>query len=178
MSLTWGCCNTTPVVTFDKTWFTTFTAMFPTFGCLTQEQVGAYFNIATLYVANDASNPAVCILSQLLYLVTAHVAWLLSPKDANGNPTADGGGSSSSAGLVGRISQATQGSVSVTTELDVMPGSESWYAQSQYGLMAWQAMAQFRTARYTVSPTFVGGPVFPGAPWLPVNFWGPVTGLR
>lgn len=175
MSMTWGCCDTTPVVTFDTTWFTTFRAMFPVFDCLTQEQVGAYFNFAGLYVANSRFNPAICILPQLLYLVTAHIAWLLSPKDANGNPTADGGGSSGGGGLVGRISSATQGSVSVTTDLAVQPGSEAWYAQSQWGLMAWTAMAGYRTARYTVSPTMVGGPVFPGAPWLPVNFWGPVT---
>jgi len=172
-----GCCTSTPVVTFDSAWFQKFTAMFPVFGCLTQEQVSAYFDLATLYVANDARNPAICVLPQLLYLVTAHIAWMMSPKDASGNPTASPGGSFSG-GLVGRISQATQGSVSVTTEFNASPGSEQWYMQTIWGEAAWVAMSQFRNARYTVSPTNVGGPVFPGAPWLPVNFWGPVTGLN
>lgn len=175
MSLTWGCCNTTPVVTYDATWFTTFTAMFSEFSCLTQAQVGGYFMRATLFVANSPDNPAICILPQLLYLLTAHVAWLSSPKGADGNPVASGGGSGGG-GLVGRITSATQGSVNVS--LDMGPSSgpqEAWYNQTQYGAMAYAAMAPFRTFRYTVVPTNVGGPLYPAAPWLPVNFWGPVT---
>jgi Protein of unknown function (DUF4054) len=177
MSLTWGCCTGPPVVTFSSSWFTTFTTMFPVFSCLTQAQGEAYFNLTGLYLENSPRNPAACVLPQLWWLVTAHIAWLMSPKDASGNPAPEG---TTNGALVGRISQATQGSVNVSLELDATAGgpSEQWYAQTQWGLMAWQAMAQFRTARYTVSPTRVGGPVFPGAPWLPVNFWGPVTGLN
>lgn len=168
------CCPTTPVVTFNTAWFNTFTAMFPVFGCLTQPQVEGYFNISGLYVANSPRNPAICILPQLLYLVTAHIAWLMLPKDANGNPATNG--SASSGSLVGRITNATQGSVNVGLEMGPSSGpQEAWYNQTQFGAMAWVAMAPFRTARYLVSPTMVGGPVFPAAPWLPVNFWGPVT---
>ena len=173
------CCTTTPVVTFDSAWFTTFTTIFPEFSCLTQAQVQAYFTMAGLYVANDVSNPAVCILPQLFYLVTAHVAWLLCPKGADGNPSATG--TSGSGGLVGRITNATQGSVNVGLDMGAPGGAspqEAWWDQTKYGAAAFASMAAFRTARYTVSPTNVGGPFFPGAPWLPINFWGPVTGLN
>ena len=165
----------TPVVIFDDTWFTTWTAMFPAFGCLTETQGQAYFNLATLYVENSTRNPAWCagILPQLLYLVTAHVAWLLAPRDANGNPAPQG---TPAAQIVGRINSATQGSVSVGTVLDGEPGSPSqaFYSQTEYGLMAWQAMAALRTYRYTVNPTNVGN-VFGqfGVSWLPSGFWTP-----
>lgn len=152
--------------------------MFPEFACLTQTQVEAYFELAGMGpVFNDISNPARCILPQLMYLVTAHVAWLMSPKDANGNPATEG--STAGGGLVGRISQATQGSVNVTLEMNSSSSGpqEAWWNQTRYGAFAYVAMAGFRTARYTVSPTRVGGPVFPAAPWLPINFWGPVTEL-
>lgn len=166
-----GCQETTvppvPPVTFNWTMFTT---LFPEFGCLTEAQGQAYFMMAGLYVANDPCNPAICILPQLLNLVTAHVAWLLCPKDASGNPATSG--SNNGGSLVGRINSATQGSVSVGTTLDGHPGSpsEAFYAQTRYGLLAWQAMAQFRLFRYTVSPTLVALGTGPGG-FLPGGFW-------
>jgi hypothetical protein len=165
----------TPPVTFN---FTTFTTLFPEFSCLVQPQAQAYFDMATLYCPNVACSPFLPVLSQLLYLVTAHVAWLLSPKDAKGNPTAPGQGSPA-APLVGRISQATQGSVNVSLEFDATAGgpSQQFYSQTQYGEMAWQAMAPIRTARYIANPTIVPGVVYPSAPWLPDGFWGAGFGL-
>lgn len=161
----------TPAVTFDWTYFT---ALFPEFSCLNETQGQAYFDMAGIYVANVPTNPANCvgILKQLLMLVTAHIAWLLCPKDSSGNPSATG--TNNTGGLVGRISSAHQGSVSVSMTLDGEPGSPSmtFYAQTKYGLLAWQAMAQFRTARWTVSPTLAA--MVPG--WLPGGFWGGVGG--
>jgi hypothetical protein len=166
----------TPPVTFD---FDTFTTLFPAFACLSEAQGTAYFNMATLYCPNVPQNPFNCtgVLAQLLYLLTAHVAWLLSPKDASGNPSV--GGSSNSAGLVGRISNASEGSVTVATEFDALAGgpSEQFFAQTQYGVMFWQATASIRTARYVARPTIVPGVVYPSAPWLPFGFWGGGFGL-
>jgi hypothetical protein len=167
----------TPPVTFS---FITFTTMFPEFSCLIEAQGQAYFNLATIYCPNVPQNPFNCsgVLAQLLYLVTAHVAWLLSPKDANGNPTAPGQGSSA-APLVGRISQATQGSVNLSLEFDGTAGgpSEQFFSQTQYGLMFWQATASIRSARSIANPTIVPGVVYPSAPWLPGSFWGAGFGL-
>jgi hypothetical protein len=162
-----------PVVTFD---WTTFRTWFPEFGCLTEAQGQAYFDMAGLYCANSQQNPLFCfgVLPQVMLLVTAHVAWLLAPRDADGNPSATG---TPAPPIVGRINTATQGSVSVGATLDGEMGSPSqqFFMQSKYGMLAWQSMAAGRTARYIANPTMVGSVVFPAAPWLPINFWGPVT---
>lgn len=174
----WFCCQAqqTPPVTFDPAMFR---ALFPVFDCLTNTQLTAYFAMAGLYCPNVPQNPFNCtgVLPQLMMLVTAHVAWLLSPKDADGNPSAEG--ASSGGGLVGRISQATQGSVSVSLEFDATAGgpSEQFFAQTQYGLMFWQATASIRTVRYAARPTIVPGTTYPYAPWLLNGFWGAGFGL-
>jgi len=168
-----GALPSPPAVTFS---WATFIALFPEFSCMNEPQGQAYFDLAGIYVENSTRNPLWCygVLPQVMLLVTAHIAWLMAPRDANGNPAQTG---TVPGQIVGRINSASQGSVSVGTTLDGEPGSpsEAWYAQTRYGLMAWQAMAVGRSFRYTVSPTLVGGPVFPGAPWLPINFWSPVT---
>jgi hypothetical protein len=170
-----GCTGTlpTPAVTFN---WTTFRTWFPEFSCLNEAQGQAYFDMAGLYCANSTQNPLWCygILPQVMMLVTAHVAWLLAPRDDDGNPAQSGQPASP---IVGRINTATQGSVSVGATLDGEVGSPSqeFYMQSRYGMLAWQAMAAGRTARYIANPTTVGSVVFPAAPWLPINFWGPVT---
>jgi hypothetical protein len=58
---------------------------------------------------------------------------------------------------VGRISSATQGSVTVQTELNVLPGQASWYSQTKYGLDFWQATAGYRLARYKPGQLQPGG---------------------
>lgn len=62
--------------------------------------------------------------------------------------------------FVGRISNATQGSVSVATEFP-MTQSNAWYAQTPYGLTYWQLSLPFRLGRYVPKVTpqrqFVGG---------------------
>ena len=161
-----------PVVTFN--WMT-FRTWFPEFGCLTEAQGQAYFDMAGLYCANSSQNPLWCagVLPQVMNLVTAHVAWLLAPRDANGNPASQGQPPSP---IVGRINSASQGSVSVGATLDGEMGSPSqmFFMQSRYGMLAWQAMAVGRVARYVANPTMVASAIFPSAPWMPINFWGPV----
>lgn len=167
----------TPPVTFN---WTTFITLFPEFCGMDQAQGTTYFRLATLYCPNVPQNPFNCggVLEQLLYLVTAHVAWLLSPKDNNGNPTLPGQGTPPS-GFVGRISQATQGSVNVSLEFDATAGgpSEQFFAQTQYGLMFWQATLPIRAARYVANPTIVPGVIYPSAPWLPNGYWSAGFGL-
>lgn len=115
----------------------------------------AYFAEATLYCDNtptsvitDPGQRAV-----LLGMVTAHIAALNAP--LNGQP---------SSSLVGRIGQATEGSVTVQTTLDMPPGSAQWFAQTKYGAAFWQATASFRTIRYVPgSSRFPGG--FGGRRW-------------
>jgi Protein of unknown function (DUF4054) len=145
---------TAPAIVFN---YGAWVAMFPEFAAVSQPMAQGYFNRASLFCANDTRNPAFCagILPTLLDLATAHVAWLSAPRDANGNPASTGQPASS---LVGRISNAAEGSVNVAVEWNGSGSpSESYFVQTKYGAEFWQASAQFKTARYSARPTVVAG---------------------
>ena len=76
------------------------------------------------------------IRQKLLGLLTAHIATLFAPLNGQPSPT-----------LVGRISGATEGSVSVSVDIPQIPGAE-WFVQTKYGFLFWQATAIYRTFRY------------------------------
>jgi Protein of unknown function (DUF4054) len=146
--------GTTPPVTFS---FEIWIASFPEFSALTPAQGQAYFNDASLICANSASNPinADGNLAALLYWLTSHFAWLKCPKDANGNPAATGQVASQ---LVGRISNASEGSVSVQTEWEMggdATAMEKFLTQTKYGAAYWSMTSQYRTAHYLARPTIV-----------------------
>lgn len=122
--------------------YANWSAQYPEFSTTTSGQAQGYFNLATLYLDNTgaglvADDSVGGILETILYLLTAHVATIM-----NGNAV-----SGPASPLVGRIDNATQGSVSVHTALEV-PMSAQWFAQTKYGLMAWQALAPYRMAVY------------------------------
>lgn len=153
----------TPPVSFD---YDTWIAGYPIFAGCTPTQGQAWFNRADLYFANDICNPAICVgltrFAMYLYMLTSHIAWLSAPRDASGNPAATG---QAPPAIVGRISSATEGSVSVTSEFGASGSpSEAWFLQTPYGAEFWQATAQFRTARYLANPTVVAGTIFPFVP--------------
>ena len=77
-------------------------------------------------------------LTLIMYAITAHVAAL--NVGTNGAPAS---------GLVGRISSASEGSVSVSVDLAVPKGAE-WWGQTKYGFSAYQMLAPFRQFRYFV----------------------------
>lgn len=151
-----------PVVTFV---FSDWATAFPVFANVSQALAQSWFNRASFICANEATNPANCVpgmLQNLLYLLTAHIAWLNAPRDSSGQPISTGTPAPST---VGRVNTATEGSVSVGLDMgDANAGSPSqaWYMQTTWGAEYWYATAQFRTARYSALPTFVPGPVFPG----------------
>jgi hypothetical protein len=164
----------TPPVTFDPAQWTT---QFPEF--LPIQGLGqTYFNLATAtFAANDVTNPAFNDgnLPTLLNLATSHVAWLLCPKDGNGNPT-NAVGASSAPNIVGRISNATQGSVSVQTEWGGGDPTalEKYLIQTKYGAAYWAGTSQYRTAQYAARPTIVIGGRFRNS-WVrsgPAGLWG------
>jgi len=176
-----------PPVTFD---FPTWTTLFPEFSPLSPALGAAYFAMATSSViANTVTNPMFFDATPLaipnltvdtftydVYLATSHVAWLFCPKDATGAPSSDASAAASPGGMVGRISQATEGSVSVSTEYPMSPDAsalEKNLSQTKYGQQLWTAMKPYRTAQYMAQPVFVLGgrfrnpyfPVFPPGPW-------------
>lgn len=143
------------VVTFSHA---LWVARYPEFAAVSSDLGQLYFDEAGLYCANDPCNPVGASLSALLYMMTSHIAWLNAPRDARGMPSTTGKPASP---IVGRISTASEGSVSVSTENSYEPGTPQWYQQTTYGAAYWAATAGFRTMRYMAQPTVIGQPLFP-----------------
>ncbi len=123
------------VVTFN---YANWIARYPEFAQVSSATAAMYFNEATLYHRNDGGGPVADANTQqtLLNMLTAHIADLNSPDD-EGNPSSP---------LVGKISNASEGSVNVTVAYDAT-NPEQWFAQTKYGAAYWAATSQFRTFR-------------------------------
>lgn len=108
-------------------------------GSVAEPLAGAYFDEATLYLSNDGSSRVKNEIKRalILNLIVAHIAKLNAPI-----------GGAAASPLVGRISSATEGSVTVQTDLQIKSESAQWWLQTPYGLQAWQALAPYRTAMY------------------------------
>ena len=113
------------------------------------------FQLATLQLNNsygsivqDAPTRA-----YLLNLLVAHLTQLIYGIDGQA-PT----------GVVGRISSANQGSVSVQTEFQTQSEAAAFYVQTQFGAIYWQSTAIYRTARYVV-PSCYGSSGAWGPSW-------------
>lgn len=119
---------------------TKFRAMFPEFSNVTAETLPFLFDQATDYLNNSDFSLVDDVIKRerLLYLLMAHLAYMRYG-DANGN-----GGS----GMVGRISSASEGSVSVSSEAGQVEFRYMWYTQSPYGMDFWQATKVYRMANY------------------------------
>ena len=121
-----------------------FRELFPEFSDVTDVQLQFLFDEATDYLNNTEYSPVqeYTKRERLLYLLMAHLAFLrYGYLDAMGNRI---GGN----GLVGRVSSATESSVTVSFELGAMSDSATWYALSPYGLAFWQATKWLRMAKY------------------------------
>lgn len=144
-----------PAVVFDSA---AFLQRYPEFSTVPVPLLEDYFVEAGVYLNNTDTSP-VCRLplrAILLNMLVAHIAKLYSGANGQGG-----------AGMVGRISGATEGSVSAQAEMGPATGSNAWYLQTQYGAAYWQATAAFRTARYV-----------PGQSYPPQYNFGPSWGLR
>lgn len=125
------------VVSFD---YATWAKRYPELsGSVDDCQAQGYFDEATFYLDNtDGSIVSdVARRAVLLNMITAHIAQLYAP--LNGKESSP---------LVGRITNATEGSVSVATDYGQQSASAAWWIQTRYGAAAWQAMAPYRTFRY------------------------------
>lgn len=151
------------IVSFN---YANWVALFPQFTYIGPDQAQQWFNLATTYCRNDGGGPVTDpnMQTTLLNLLTAHIAQLFAP-----NPN-----DQSSSNLVGRISNASEGSVSVATENNYPPGSAQWYQQTKFGSAYWEASKPFRTMRYLPGPPRPTEP-FPvaGNVWATwTGFWG------
>lgn len=130
------------VAVFD---YATWSARYPDLVAqVPQSLAELYFAEAELYLCNTECSPVQNVAQRTLYLymLVAHIAYLNLPAGCGGN----------GAGMVGRVSNATQGSVSIGTDMGNQPGSAQWFMQTQYGAAFWQATLWLRTARYVHIP--------------------------
>lgn len=103
-------------------------------------QLESFFCEAEL-LFNNSSKSCIKDLKKrkiLLYLIVAHLATLQAQVDA-GNM------------LVGRLSSASEGSVSISSDYGTLGNSEKWWAQTPYGAKFWQLTAIYRTSAYVVT---------------------------
>ncbi|HEX2753728.1 MAG TPA: DUF4054 domain-containing protein [Alphaproteobacteria bacterium] len=127
-------------ITFD---YASWVLIYPQFASLDQTQViNGALPIAELYCRNDGLGPVSTAATQttLLGLMVAHICQLMY-----------GVIGKAPSGLVGRISDATEGSVSVSADFPTTPNN-AWFMQTPFGAAYWQATAAYRTMRYVPGP--------------------------
>ncbi len=120
-----------------------FKARYPEFAAVGDPLLQACFGEAGLYLSNTDNSPVQNVTRRavLLNMLTAHIAALGGALSSDGQPRP-----------VGRVSSATEGSVSASMEY-LAPGSSAWFAQTQYGAAFWQATTSLRGFRYIAQPT-------------------------
>ena len=128
-----------PAVTFDPV---AFKARYPEFAAVADPLLQACFDEAGLYLSNSDKPVANETRRLVLFnMLTAHIAFIGGALSADSMPRP-----------VGRLSQASEGSVSAAFE-NLAPGSAAWFQQSQYGAAFWQATTSLRGFRYIAQPT-------------------------
>lgn len=148
------CASAVPVhgdVVFDATLFKT---AYPEFATVADAAVSRNFALATLQLTSTCSSRVQDANQReaLLDLLTAHITALAN--GVNGQPPQ---------GIVGRISQATEGSVSVAAEMEGATFSAAYYLQTKYGAQYWQATAKYRSMVYSPRPVCCDSG--PGSPY-------------
>ena len=140
-------------VEFD---YGSWTARYPEFANVPAALASLYFAEAGLYHNNTGAGLVSDAGQQSLFMnmLTAHIAEIFR---LTGNNHAV-------SQMVGRISSASQGTVSVQSEFDVPAGTPQWYAQTKYGAAYWVATAAFRTMQYIPGPRRVFAPLYAGRP--------------
>lgn len=128
-------------------------ARYPEFALVNEPTANAYFAEASVYHDNSGvGEPSdATVQLALLNMMTAHIAARYAII-AGVAPSP----------LVGRISSATEGSVSVGIEgFSGVAGSQQWFLQTRYGADYWFATTPYRTMRYVAGPRRIFDPIFP-----------------
>lgn len=148
------------IVQFD---WNTFKAAWPALEGIGTTLAQNYWDIATTMHRNDGGGPInkPTLQTQMLNALTAHLAFLFAPKDQNGNPSSSG---TYSTGVVGQVTSATEGSVSVgVAALTAFNTAQAqWLAQTQAGSLYFAMTAGIRTFNYR--------PPINAVPTIPIVF--------
>lgn len=110
---------------------------YPMFSALSDNKLQRLFNSAVArHLRNDARSCVrdLTVRKEFLYLIVAHLATLFQ-RAQSGNE------------IVGRLSSASEGSVSISSEYNSNPlGGEKWWVQTTWGAEYWISSAPYRTA--------------------------------
>lgn len=134
------------VVVFDPA---AFIVNFPQFATVAEAALTYNFQRACQILDNTDCSP-VCDLTEralLLDLLVAHITAL--------NQGVNGVAPS---GLVGRVSDATQGTIHVGTDYGPTSAAAAWYLQTQWGAEYWNDTAKYRTMRYVPGRSYPAPP--------------------
>lgn len=134
------------VVTFDPA---AFIALYPAFAAVPTGTLTSYFTMAESFLDNTPCSIVqnLGLRTTLLYLITAHIAFLFG-RAASGDGT--------SAAVVGQMVSAGEGSVNVSFAASANKNAAFWM-QSQYGAIYWQMILPFRSFHYMPAPRHVRG---------------------
>lgn len=112
-----------------------FREIYPEFKTLSDTQLNWYFSRAERLLDNGNCSPVSNLNERkiLLYLLTAHIAMLAG--GVNGKPPQQ---------TVGRVANATQGSVSVSLAMEGVTAQSAWYEQTSYGSEYFEATKKYR----------------------------------
>lgn len=121
------------VVVFDPV---EFRALYPTIQA-NDDQLEMYFEMAETFLDNTKCSVVKDLgaRKRLLYLLVAHIATLTGQAEQGNN-------------VVGRVSSATEGTVSISLDYGTMGNNERWYLQTPWGAMYWQLTKKYRSAVY------------------------------
>lgn len=130
------------VVVFDPV---AFAAEYPEFAAVSTARTTAMFTLAEQSILDNTDNSPVMDVNfrtQLFYMLVAHLLTLLggAPTTPTNTPP-------------GRLSTATEGTVTASFEYILPPGSAMapWFIQTKYGAMYWTMTAPFRSMQYMVN---------------------------
>lgn len=103
----------------------------------TDAQLEMHFKFAVWLLGNNECSLVkdLDMRKHFLYLLVAHMA-TLDQRTEEGNS------------VVGRVSSATEGTVSIGLDYGEMNDNARWYLQTPYGAKYWQMMKQFRSMLY------------------------------
>lgn len=141
------------VVTFN---YALWAATYPALAAKVPEPLATrYFAQATLYLDNTDCSPVTDVDQRavLLDMLVAHIAAL------------NGATAAGEAGLVGRISSVTEGSVTISADMNVAAGTEAWYMQTPWGAQYWAATVGYRSGFYVPGDQPIADP-------LAIGTWG------
>lgn len=120
-----------------------FKAEYPEFAAVADARCTVMFTIASQSLLDNTSGSPVMdanYRTQLFYMLVAHLLLIFG----------DGTATTPNNAPPGRLSSATEGSVSTSFEYNIPQGSmlAAWFLQTKYGALYWTATAPFRSFKY------------------------------